>query len=90
MFGTGPHSKSCISRLVVFSKKNKVSWLMGNHIEMSKTKGVDYPVGAKFQPDEHVLPLKAGILSELYNACLMMGDHPVRQAYDDFIIEPVK
>ena len=85
-----PAFKSSISRLVTFSKKNKVSGLMGNHIEMSKTKGVGYPVGTKFQPDEHVLPLKAGILSELYNACLMMGDHPARKAYDDFIIEPVK
>ena len=63
---------------------------MGNHIEMSKTKGVDYPVGTKFQPDEHLLQMDKGVLQELYHACMKMGEHPVREVRDEFIIEPVK
>ena len=85
-----PAFKSSISRLVAFSEKNKVSWLMGNHIEMSKTKGIDYPVGTKFQPDEHILPMKPGVLGELAKACVRMGDHPMKKVHDDFIIVPVK
>ena len=62
---------------------------MGNHIEMSKTKGVDYPAGTKFQPDEHLLQMDTRVLQELYQACMKMGEHPTREVHNDFIIEPV-
>ncbi len=85
-----PAYKTSINRLIQFCEKINVSWLMGNHIEMSNVNGVDYPLGSKFQPDEHLLPMKAVVLQELYQACLKMGDHPTREVHDDFIIEPVK
>ena len=85
-----PAFNASVSRLLTFCDKNKVSWLMGNHIEMSKTKGIDYSVGTKFQPDEHILPMKPGVLCELAKACIRMGDHPLKEVHDDFIIEPVK
>jgi hydroxyacylglutathione hydrolase len=42
---------SSITRLKRFSNTHPVKYLMGTHIEMTKTKGVDYPMGTTYQPD---------------------------------------
>ena len=77
-----------ISRLATFAKTHPVEFLMGNHIEMSRTKGVDYPVGTIYQPGEHALPLRPDVLQELVKACGKMGDRITYEVHDDFIIVP--
>ncbi|HMG94116.1 MAG TPA: MBL fold metallo-hydrolase [Chryseolinea sp.] len=79
---------SSIERLLAFSKEHPVQYLMGNHIEMSQTKGVDYPTGMTFQPDEHILPLDLKVLDQLRDACEKMQNRIVYYIQDDFIIVP--
>lgn len=84
----GKAFSASISRLVDFSKRHPVSYLMGNHIEMTRTKGVDYPTGTTFQPEEHGLPLRASILQELSSACKKMGGKIIYEVHDELIIVP--
>ncbi len=84
----GKAFRASITRLYAFSKEYPVSYVMGNHIEMTTTKGKDYPAGTTFQPSEHVLPLDPSVLKELHHACERMGDQTVYQVHDDFIIVP--
>lgn len=81
--------KASIQRLVDFTADKAVCHVMGTHIEMSKTPGDDYPIGANSHPNEHVLQLGREHLIELNNACIAMGNTPVLQVHDDFIIYPL-
>jgi len=80
--------KLSTQRLVDFTSQHKISYILGNHIEMTKTPGKDYPIGTRFQPDEHILPLKVKDLLLLNEALKSLGDKPARKVYDDFIIYP--
>jgi glyoxylase-like metal-dependent hydrolase (beta-lactamase superfamily II) len=84
----GKAFSASITRLFAFSKEHSVSFVMGNHIEMTRTKGVDYPTGTTYQPDEHPLPLKVEVLKELLTACERMNGKIVHEVHDEFIIVP--
>ncbi|MCY7422303.1 MAG: MBL fold metallo-hydrolase [Chitinophagaceae bacterium] len=75
-------------RLLDFATNHKVSYLLGNHIEMTTTPGKDYVTGTTYQPDEHALPLKITELAELNNALKKLGDKPAKETHDSFIIYP--
>lgn len=81
--------KASIARLVAFSRTHTIVHILGTHIEMSNVPGIDYPIGSTFQPHEHVLQLTRAHLSKLHDAVETMGDTPVKQSYDDFIIYPL-
>ena len=81
--------KASTQRLVDFTSTHKISYILGNHIEMTKTPGKDYPIGTTFQPDEHILPLTVNDLLSLNQALIKLGDKPSREIHDDFIIYPV-
>ena len=81
--------KASIARLHGFAQTNNVAYCMGTHIEMSSTPGVDYPIGSTYQPNERALPLDVAHLVELYQATQAMGNTPVYQVHDDFIIYPL-
>jgi len=78
-----------IERLVKFTDSNEVSTLLGNHIEMTQTAGVDYPMGTNYQPKEHQLPLSVLTLKELSSALTNLGDTPTIEVHNSFIIFPV-
>ncbi|HTD41510.1 MAG TPA: MBL fold metallo-hydrolase [Mucilaginibacter sp.] len=80
--------KASTQRLVDFTAQHKISYLLGNHIEMTNTPGKDYPIGATFQPDEHILPLTVKDLLLLNTTLISLGDKPTRKILDDFIIYP--
>ena len=80
--------KASVERLAAFVKSHEVAAVMGTHIEMSTTPGVDYPVGTTWQPDEHGLALKPAHILELHDAVVKMKDTPVREVHDDFIVSP--
>ncbi len=80
--------KLSTQRLVDFTSVHKISYILGNHIEMTNTPGKDYPVGTTFQPDEHILPLKVKDLLSLNEALIKLGDKPTREVHDVFIIYP--
>jgi hydroxyacylglutathione hydrolase len=80
--------KQSIQRLVDFTSQHKISYLIGNHIEMSATTGKDYPTGTVWQPDEHVLPLTVNDLRQLNTGLIELGEQPLRKVFDHFIVVP--
>lgn len=81
--------KLSIERLVKFTDNYEISTILGNHIEMTQTAGVDYPVETIYQPKEHQLPLSVLTLKELSSALKKLGDKPTKETHDSFIIYPV-
>ena len=82
--------KMSIERLVKFTNNNEISMILGNHIEMTQTAKVDYPMGTIYQPKEHQLPLSVLVLKELSSALTKLGDEPIKEVHDSFIIYPVE
>jgi len=83
-----PAFRASIDRLARFVQSHDVGPVLGTHIEMTKTPGVDYPIGTTFQPEEHELALAPAHILELAAAVATMKDAPVRQVHDDFIVYP--
>ncbi len=79
-----------IGRLTDFARHHEISFILGNHIEMTKTPGVDYPVGTTYQPDELSLPLKLRDLQELNDSLVAIGDVPVLKVYNRYIVYPTR
>jgi glyoxylase-like metal-dependent hydrolase (beta-lactamase superfamily II) len=77
-----------VHRLVEFTSGKPIAHVLGAHIEEARTPFLDYPIGTKFQPDEHALELSRGQLLELDDALSRMGGTIVRQALRDFTIWP--
>ncbi len=77
-----------IQRLVDFTNDKPVAHILGTHIEESNTPFLDYPIGTKYQPEEHVLQLSHAHLVEMNEALKAMNGHVVRYALRDFTIWP--
>ena len=85
-----PAYTESIRRLMEFTRSRPVSHILGTHIEMSSRPGLDYPVGTRYQPDEHPLQLRLSHLVELHQALVAMGDEPRAEVHDSFIIVPIQ
>jgi hydroxyacylglutathione hydrolase len=79
-----------IQRLVDFTSDKPVAHVLGCHIEQSSTPFLDYPVGTKYQPEEHILELSHAHMVELNEALKAMNGSVVRYALRDFTIWPNK
>ena len=77
-----------IHRMVDHLADQEVCWVLGTHIEMTSTPGVDYPFGVQQHPDEHPLELSFEHLVELRDALDAMVT-PQYQVHDHFIIYPL-
>jgi hydroxyacylglutathione hydrolase len=84
-----PAYVASIERLVAHVAGQTLCHVMGTHIEMTQTPGVDFPFGAPVHLDEHPLALGVDHLVELRDAVVAMGDTPVYEAHDDFIVYPL-
>ena len=82
-----PAFVATIDRLVAFADERPVSHILGCHIEMTTTPGVDYPVRTTYQPDEPPLEMSVAQLRDLHRAVGEVGDRPGRYVYPDFVIE---
>ncbi|MEO6347656.1 MAG: MBL fold metallo-hydrolase [Aquaticitalea sp.] len=82
--------KTSIDRLVEFSKKHEIKYILGNHVEMSTSDGVDYPKGSTYHPEEQKLPLSVDDLKTLQISLNKLGDNPTKQIHKNFIIYPIK
>jgi hydroxyacylglutathione hydrolase len=82
--------KNSIQRLTDFTASHDVSFVLGNHIEMTNVPGKDYPVGTTFQPDEHVLPLTPADLRELNDSLKITGTIPVLKIYNRYTVYPAR
>jgi glyoxylase-like metal-dependent hydrolase (beta-lactamase superfamily II) len=81
-----PAFVATIGRLVSFAEAHPVSHVLGCHIEMSTTPGVDYPVRTVHQPDEPPLEMTVDQLRDIRRAVDEIGDSPGRHVYPDFVI----
>jgi hypothetical protein len=59
---------------------------MGCHIEMSRTPGRDYPLGAHYQPDEPPLQMTVAQVAAVRDAARSVAAKPGAHVFDDFII----
>ena len=75
-------------RLVAFTRDKPVAHIVGCHIEQSATPFVDYPVGTKYQSNEHALAMGRGELLELLAGLEAMNGKPTGVAFRDFTIWP--
>ncbi|MFO0633872.1 MAG: MBL fold metallo-hydrolase [Nannocystaceae bacterium] len=80
--------RASLARLVDAVAPAGVCHVMGTHIEMTQTPGVDFEFGADEHPDEHVLQLGWPHLLELKAAVDAM-DTPQIEIHDDFIVYPL-
>jgi hydroxyacylglutathione hydrolase len=85
----GEAFRKSVQRLVDFSRGRLIAHVLGAHIEQARTPYLDYPVGTRFQPDEHALELTRGHLLELRDALAQMDPTIERRAMRDFTIWPV-
>jgi hydroxyacylglutathione hydrolase len=78
-----------IGRLAGWCAQNPVTWLLGCHIEMTTTAGVDYPVGWSYQPDEPPLQLTTDHLGQIQSTLQAHDRKPDRYVLPQMIITPV-
>lgn len=87
-----PTFQDSMDRMVEFAARRDVRQVMGCHIEMTTTPGVDYPIGTVDQPDEPPLPMTPRHLTLIRDAAASVADQPGRpgepaiHVFDDFII----
>ncbi|MBO3750715.1 MBL fold metallo-hydrolase [Streptosporangiaceae bacterium NEAU-GS5] len=75
-----------IDRIVAFADARPVAHVLGCHIEMTITPGMDYPIGTTYQPDEPPLEMTVDHLRAIQAAVEEIGDRPGVHAYSDFVI----
>jgi hypothetical protein len=75
-----------MDRLVTFAEARPVTHVMGCHIEMSRRPGRDYPLGARYQPDEPPLQMTMAQLRAVRGAARMAVAKPGVYVHDDFVI----
>lgn len=81
-----PAFRASLDRLVQLAADRPVTHVLGCHIEMRRTPGRDYPIGARYQPDEPPLQLTVAQLAAARDAAVKVADHPGVHVFDDFII----
>lgn len=84
-----PAYMASIQRLVDFTAKRTVNWVLGTHIEMTNEAGEDYGFGVTYHPNEHPLQLTRDHLLELNEAVIGMQADPHIEVHDDFIVYPL-
>ena len=77
-----------IDRLIAFCADHPVTHVIGCHIEMTREPGVDYPIGATFQPEEPPLELSPDAFTEIRRLLDAPGHVPSRRRAADFIVWP--
>lgn len=81
--------KASTERLISFLEGKPVAYILGNHIEETRTPFKDFPIGSIYHPDEHSLQLSYGALLELEDGLKSMEKTPHRMAFADFTIWPL-
>jgi hydroxyacylglutathione hydrolase len=80
-----PAYADSLDRLVSFAAARDVTGVYGCHIEMTRTPGVDYPLGCTFQPDEPPLRMDPERLLAVRDQA-RMATKPGPYVNDDFVL----
>jgi glyoxylase-like metal-dependent hydrolase (beta-lactamase superfamily II) len=75
-----------MDRLIDFAQARPVTHVMGCHVEMSRVAGRDYPIGARYQPQEPPLQMTMAQLLRVGDAAHAAAAKPGVYVHDDFII----
>ena len=79
--------RDTVDRIVTFTRTHAVSWVMGNHIEMTAKPGRDYPMHTAAHPNEHPLELPYADLLKLQASMHKMTGAQL-DIHKDFILYP--
>jgi hydroxyacylglutathione hydrolase len=80
--------RASAARLAAFAREREVSFVLGAHIEISRTERL-FEIGTTFQPNEHPLQMLRADLDRWSAACETLGDRPARgrHPFGNFIID---
>ena len=81
-----PAFRVSLDSLVELAEHHDVTAVVGCHIEMTRTRGVDYPAGTTYQPDEPGLEMTVEELVAVRDAARHVGDAPGTHGFDTFSI----
>jgi hydroxyacylglutathione hydrolase len=74
--------------LIRFLEGKSVAYILGCHIEQTRTPFLDSPIGAIYPPDEHRLEMSRGSQLELEYALELLHGMPRPVAMSDFSLWP--
>lgn len=75
-----------VDRLANFAEHHPIRHILGGHIEMSTSPGVDYPPGCRYQPNETPLELPPAALQQLKRRSMELAGKIGKHTFDDMII----
>ena len=81
-----PAFTDSLQRMVAFAEAREVTHVLGCHVEMTRTPGLDYPVGALYQPDELPPQLTVDDLRAVRDAAVRVAGSRGIHRFDSFIV----
>jgi hydroxyacylglutathione hydrolase len=81
-----PAFTATVDRLLAFAEDHPVGHLLGAHIEMTRSPGVDYVIRTTYQPEEPPLELGVADLRALRRAIEEVGDTPGIHPHEKFVL----
>ena len=72
-------------KIAIYADTVPIAHLVNNHIEMTSTPGIDYPIGTTWQPNEPPMEMTLEMLDEAVRATGAISE-PGIYKYDDFLI----
>jgi len=81
-----PQFIASLDRMVALADSRVVTYVLGCHIEMTRQPGRDYPLGARYQPDERALEMTVAQLREVRAAARSVAGKQGVHRFDDFVI----
>ncbi|HMD95645.1 MAG TPA: MBL fold metallo-hydrolase [Trebonia sp.] len=81
-----PAFVASLDRMAEFAAAHPVTHVLGCHIEMTRRRGRDYPLGCLYQPDEPPLQMTVARLGAVRDAAHAVADRPGAHGFGDFVI----
>jgi glyoxylase-like metal-dependent hydrolase (beta-lactamase superfamily II) len=75
-----------LDRLVTFAEREGVRHVLGCHVEMTRRRGRDYPLGCRYQPDEPPPFLTVEQLERIRDGWTTSGGRPGTHRLDDVVL----
>jgi hydroxyacylglutathione hydrolase len=81
-----PEFLESLDRMIALADDRVVTHVLGCHIEMTRQRGRDYPLGATYQPEERALEMTVAQLKEVRTAARSVAGKRGGHRFDDFVI----
>ncbi|MEY9877153.1 hydroxyacylglutathione hydrolase [Streptacidiphilus sp. MAP12-33] len=87
-----PAFLATLDRMVDFASGHAVTHVIGCHVEMGRAPGREYPIGARYQPDERAPQMTPAQLTVVRDAARAVAGRRGVHRFDDFVVynEPRK